>query len=193
MPLPGTITACTPRKNIESLFTHVADAMTMRPVDRSTATIDQVALATDGNRTRNRKRILFIGQLRGSFSALRTPHSALSRLDPRSLFHQRFDLRYLTRRETDPLESLVSDDVVVLDANAGILVLLHSSTHGGDEGAILRRVRQNVECATADVDPRLDREGVADLVRALAEVRLRRIVHREAESVRDAVDHPEIR
>src|ERR1041385_7884126 len=76
MPLPGTITACTPRKNIESLFTHVADAMTIRPVDRSTATIDQVALATDGNRTRNRKRILFIGQLRGSFSALPTPHSA---------------------------------------------------------------------------------------------------------------------
>src|SRR5207237_2164780 len=47
-PLPGTITACTPFRKSSSRSTQVADAMTIRDVVRSTATIDQVADAGDG-------------------------------------------------------------------------------------------------------------------------------------------------
>src|ERR1051325_8006977 len=47
-PLPGTTTACTPFRKSSSPLTHVAEAITTRPVARSTATTDQVANARDG-------------------------------------------------------------------------------------------------------------------------------------------------
>src|SRR5579864_6655846 len=55
MPFPGTMTACTPFRNWSSASTHVADAMTMRPVLLSTATIDQVAHAVEGRARRARE------------------------------------------------------------------------------------------------------------------------------------------
>src|SRR5687768_16445967 len=49
-PMPGTTTACTPIRNASLLLTHVAEAMTSRLLERSTAMIDQVAEATLGSR-----------------------------------------------------------------------------------------------------------------------------------------------
>src|SRR5215468_10325150 len=47
-PFPGTTTAWTPRRNMSSRSTQVADAMTTRPVLKSTAITDHVANAVDG-------------------------------------------------------------------------------------------------------------------------------------------------
>src|SRR4029077_709002 len=61
-PLPGTTTAWTPIRNWSSRSTQVADAITTRPVLRSTAITDQVADAVAGsasseNRTRTARRM----------------------------------------------------------------------------------------------------------------------------------------
>src|ERR1035437_10798019 len=87
-------------------------------------------------------------------------------------FHEGLDLVDLARRGADPLESLVRDDVIVLDANAGILEPHDRGADLGDERAVLRRVGKNVERTRADVDARLDGERVADLVGAVAKRRL---------------------
>src|SRR5205085_671474 len=70
--------------------------------------------------------------------------TASLRDDP-ALLHQRLDFGDLARNEADALETLFRDDVVVLDPDAGVLVLLHHGSHRGDERAVLRRVRQHVE------------------------------------------------
>src|SRR5436189_1744664 len=46
-PLPGTTTACTPGRNMSSPLTHVAEAMTTRPVLRSTARHGSSTLPAD--------------------------------------------------------------------------------------------------------------------------------------------------
>src|SRR5262245_12015345 len=53
-PFPGTTTACTPMRNWSSRSTHVAEAMTTRPVLRATAITDQVASAGAGSRQTSR-------------------------------------------------------------------------------------------------------------------------------------------
>src|SRR5262245_9835933 len=109
------------------------------------------------------------------------------------LLHQRLDLRDLARRSADALHSLVGDDVVILDAHAGVLVLQNIRAHLRNERAVARRIRQHLERIRRDVDTGFDHERVAYLEFAVTERPLPRVVYSEAEAVGDAVDHPEVR
>src|SRR5438046_6904759 len=76
--MPGTTTACTPFRKSSSAGTHVADAITTRPVDRSTAMTDHVADAdveTTSTNTiaRNAARIRRSPSARGHERNRRTP------------------------------------------------------------------------------------------------------------------------
>ena len=114
-------------------------------------------------------------------------------MDLRAPFHQRFDLVHLARHQRDALESLAGDDVIVFDAHAGVLILEDRSAHLRNERAVLRRIGQYVERLRAHVDAWLDRERIADGKLGIGPVFLHRVVHRESDAVRDAVNHPQVR
>src|SRR5690349_14922846 len=78
----------------------------------------------------------------------------------RPLAHECLDLVDLAWREADALQLVAGDEVVVLYADAGVLVAAHRREHLGDERPIFWGVRQCIKGRCADVDARLDREGV---------------------------------
>ena len=58
---------------------------------------------------------------------------------------QRLDFVDLPRRQADPLEPPLREDVRILDSHPGVRVALHRTPHLRDEGPILGRVGQHVE------------------------------------------------
>src|SRR5687768_7050769 len=100
-----------------------------------------------------------------SFMSEKVPCALRYHPSRRALRHECLDLRDLARHLAHTLEPLRRDDVAVLDAYAGVLVLRDRRLYLRDECAVARRVGQHLERRSADVDARLDRECIADFER----------------------------
>ena len=87
----------------------------------------------------------------------------------------------------------LGDQVVVLDADADVVVALHRGAHLGDHRAVLRRVGKDLEQLPAHVDAGLDGEDVARLEGAGAVPGMGTIVDLEPDPVAEPVRHVEKR
>src|SRR5688572_10911123 len=88
---------------------------------------------------------------------LHHPRIPRRRAAPR-LLHERLDLGDLARGAGDPLEALVGDEVVVLDADADVGVAGDGVRDLRLELAVPRGVADDLERVAADVDARLECE-----------------------------------